>query len=184
MGDIIKDNEIKMNKAVEAFKKILSGVRTGRASSGLVENISIEYYGSQTPLKQLAGISVPEPRQILIQPYDKSAIQAIEKSILKSELGISPRVEGGAIRLMLPSLTEERRKDLAKIVKKEAEDAKVAVRNIRREAMESLKTSKDKKEITEDVEKSKQTELQKITDRETQEIDKLLAIKEKEIMEV
>jgi len=184
MSDIIKDHEVKMKKAIEAFKKNLAGVRTGRASPGLVENIMVEYYGSQMPIKQLAGISVPEPRQLVIQPYDKGALQPMEKAITKSELGISPKVEGGILRLMLPPLNEERRRDLIKMLKKDSEESKVSIRNIRREAMDALKTSKDKKEITEDIEKVKEAELQKITDREIAEIDKLLAVKEKEVLEV
>lgn len=184
MQDFIKESQSKMNKAVESLKRNLSGIRTGRASAGLVDHLTVEYYGAQVPIKQVASISVPEPRQIAIQAYDKSALTAIEKAIQKSDLGVTPKLEAGVVRLMLPQLTEERRKDLTKIVKKEAEEAKVAVRNIRREIIEGLKAAKDKKEITEDIEKARETELQKVTDRETLEIDKLVAAKEKEIMEV
>ncbi len=184
MQDFIKDADLKMKKAVEVFKRTMAGVRTGRASSGLVENIVAEYYGTQVPIKQIANISVPEPRQIAIQPYDKTAVTSIEKALMKSELGITPKTEGGVLRLMMPQLTEERRKDLIKIIKKEAEDAKVSIRNVRREIMDALKAAKDKKEITEDIEKAKEGELQKLTDREIVEIDKATAVKEKEIMEV
>lgn len=184
MQDFIKESEAKMRKALESLKKNLAGVRTGRASAGLVDHLTVEYYGAQVPIKQVASISVPEPRQIAIQAYDKSALQAIEKTILKSDLGINPKVDGGVIRLMLPQPTEERRKDLIKIVKKEAEETKVAIRNIRREIIDGLKNARDKKEITEDIEKAREVELQKVTDRETLEIDKLVAVKEKEIMEV
>jgi len=184
MQDFIKDADSKMKKAVEVFKRTMAGVRTGRASAGLVENIVAEYYGTQVPIKQIANISVPEPRQIAIQPYDKTAVTSIEKALMKSELGVTPKTEGGVLRLMMPQLTEERRKDLIKIIKKEAEDAKVSIRNIRREIIDNLKAAKDKKEITEDIEKTKEGELQKLTDREIVEIDKATAVKEKEIMEV
>jgi ribosome recycling factor len=184
MADIIKDTEAKMKKAIEVLKQKYAAVRTGRASSALVEHLKVEYYGAQVPLQQLAGISVPEAHTIAIQAYDKGAVKEIEKAIQKSELGINPRTEGGIIRLNLPPLTEERRKDLVKLVKKEAEEAKVVIRSIRREAMDQLKASKDKKEISEDIEKIKEEEAQKLTDRETAEIDKVLAAKEKEIMEV
>ena len=184
MADIIKDTEAKMKKAIDVLKQKYAAVRTGRASSALVEHIKVEYYGTQTPLQQLAGISVPEAHTIAIQAYDKSAVKDIEKAILKSELGVTPKTEGGMIRINLPALTEERRKDLVKVVKKEAEEAKVVIRNLRREAMDQLKASKDKKEISEDIEKIKEEEAQKLTDRETMEIDKVLAAKEKEIMEV
>lgn len=184
MQDFIKEAEDKMKKALEALRKNFAGVRTGRASPGLVENISVEYYGTQVPLKQIASISIPEPRQIAIQPYDKSALQGIEKAILTSALGINPKIEGGMVRLMLPQLTEERRLELIKLIKKEAEESKVSVRNIRRDAIEHLKAAKVKKEITEDVEKMKESELQKTTDKETGDIDNLLAVKEKEILAV
>ncbi len=184
MQDFVKEAEQKMQKAIEVYKKNLAGIRTGRASAGLVDHITVEYYGAQVPIKQVASISVPEPRQIVIQAYDKSALQAIEKAILKSDLGINPKVESGLVRLILPQLTEDRRKDLIKIVKKEAEEAKIAVRNVRRDEMERLKAAKDKKEIAEDAEKTKEAELQKLTDKETAEIDKQLSLKEKEILEV
>jgi len=184
MIDFTKEAEAKMKKSLEALKQKYAAVRTGRASPALVEHLHVEYYGTQVPLQQLASISVPEPRTINIQAYDKGAVKEIEKSILKSDLGLNPRVDGGMIRLNLPSLTEERRKELVKLVKKEAEESKVGVRNIRREAMEQAKTAKEKKELAEDAEKTKEEELQKLTDRETAEIDKILAAKEKEIMEV
>lgn len=184
MQDFVKDAEEKMKKSLESFRKTLAGVRTGRASTGLVENIHVEYYGTQVPIKQVGSISIPEPRQIVIQPYDKGALQGIEKAILKSELGITPKVEAGIIRIMLPQLTEERRKDLIKLIKKEAEEAKIALRNIRRDSIDAVKSAKEKKEITEDTQKQKESDLQKLTDKETAEIDKVLAAKEKEIMEV
>jgi len=184
MGDPIKEAEVKMKKTLDALRQKYAAVRTGRATPALVEHVHVEYYGAQTPLRQLASISVPESRTIAIQPYDKNAAKDIEKAILKSDLGINPKIDGGIIRLNLPPLTEERRKDLVKLVKKEAEEAKITIRNIRREAMEQLKASKGSKELSEDVEKMKEEEAQKLTDREIAEIDKILAAKEKEIMEV
>lgn len=184
MADFVKEADEKMKKALEALRKNFGGVRTGRASPALVENMMVEYYGTQVPLKSLGTISVPEPRQIAIQPYDKGAMQGIEKAIQKSDLGINPRVDGGVIRIALPSLNEERRRDLIKVIKKEAEDSKVSIRNIRREEIDNLKKAKDKKEITEDIEKMKEGELQKLTDAKVLEIDRLLAAKEKEILEV
>lgn len=184
MQDFIKEAEDKMKKTAEALRKTLAGVRTGRATPGLVEGIMVEYYGTQAPIKQLATISVPEPRQITLQPYDKSAAQGIEKAILKSDLGVTPKIEGGLVRIILPQLNEERRKDLVKLVKKETEESKISIRNIRREIMDKLKAAKDKKEITEDIVKQKENELQKLTDREVAETDKYLAAKEKEILEV
>ena len=184
MTDIIKDTEAKMKKAIDVLKQKYSAVRTGRASAALVEHLKVEYYGAQTPLQQLAGISVPEAHTITIQAYDKGAVKDIEKAIQKSELGVTPKTEGGVIRLNLPPLTEERRKELVKVVKKESEEAKVILRNIRREGIDAIKAGKDKKEITEDIAKMKEDEIQKLVDRETLEIEKVLAAKEKEIMEI
>lgn len=184
MSDIVKEAEVKMNKALEALRKNLAGVRTGRASPALVDHLMVEYYGAPVPLMQLAGISVPESRTIKITPYDKSAVGEIEKAILKSNLGVTPKVEAGVVILNLPSLTEERRRELVKVVKKEAEESKVALRNVRREGMDLLKAAKEKKELSEDLHKSKEEELEKLITHKTQEIDKLLAAKEKEIMEV
>jgi len=184
MSDIIKDAEAKMKKGIDVFRRNLAGIRTGRAAPSLIENIEVEYYGTVVPIKQIANISVPEPRQLMVQPYDKSALTSIEKGIMKSELGVTPRNDSGVLRIILPQLTEERRKDLMKVIKKEGEEAKVAIRNVRREAMDLLKSAKEKKEITEDIEKSKEVDLQKLTDRETTEVDKVVGLKEKEIMEV
>jgi ribosome recycling factor len=184
MPDIIKDTEAKMKKAVDVLRQKFAAVRTGRASAAMVEHIRVEYYGTQVPLQQLAGISVPEAHTIALTPYDKTAVKEIEKAIQKSELGITPKVDGGFIRLIFPTLTEERRKDLVKVIKKEEEEAKVIIRNLRRDGMEQLKAAKDKKEISEDIVKMKEEELQKLTDREILEMNKVLALKEKEIMEV
>lgn len=184
MSEVTKNAEAKMKKAIEALRKNLSGIRTGRASPALVEHLMVEYYGTQCPLQQLAGISIPEPRTISIQPYDKGAVKEIEKAIMKSDLGLSPKTDAGVIRLNLPQLTEERRKELVKLTKKEAEESKVALRNIRREAMDQLKAQKESKLLTEDALKMEEDELQKLTDRHTQETDKMFKAKEKEIMEV
>ncbi|OGC36362.1 ribosome recycling factor [candidate division WOR-1 bacterium RIFOXYB2_FULL_48_7] len=184
MSDVIKECEVKMQKAVEMIKKNLAGVRAGRASPALLDTIQVEYYGSNVPLKQMAQVAAPEPRMLVVTPYDKNAIQSIEKAIMASDLGITPRTEAGIIRLTLPELSEERRKELLKVIKKEAEEGKVAVRNIRRDNLELLKKQKAEKAITEDEEKSKDKKVQELTDKQTAEIDKLVALKEKEIMEV
>ncbi|MBI5699144.1 ribosome recycling factor [Candidatus Saganbacteria bacterium] len=184
MSDAVKDAEAKMNKALEALKKSLASVRTGRASPTLVDHLIVEYYGAPTPLQQLAGISVPESRTIKITPYDKSAAGEIEKAILKSNLGVTPKMDAGVVILNLPPLTEERRKELVKMIKKDAEESKVSLRNVRREAMDLLKAAKDKKELSEDLHKIREEELEKLTTHKIQEIDKQIIAKEKEIMEV
>jgi len=180
MSDVIKDTEAKMAKALEVLRQKYSGVRTGRASPALLEHLSIEYYGSHVSLKQLASVSIPEPRTLVIQPFDKGAMKEIEKAIQKSDLGLTPNTDGGVIRLNLPPLTEEKRKDLVKFTKREAEDTKVAVRNIRREAIDSLKALK----LPQDEVKVKEEAIQKLTDKEIVEIDKVFVAKEKEILEV
>ena len=182
--DVIKDSEVKMQKAIEVLRKNLASIRTGRASPALLDQIHVEYYGSSVPLKQIAQVSCPEARQLLITPFDKSASQNIEKAINASDLGLTPKNEGGVIRLILPELSEERRKDLVKVIKKEAEDAKISVRNARREAIDVLKKQKLEKAITEDEEKTKDKKMQELTDKYCTDADKLVLIKEKEIMEV
>jgi len=184
MEDAVKASEAKFKKAVEAVKKNFAAVRTGRASPSLLDHVVVDYYGTKVPLKQLAGISVPEPRTIAITPYDKNSVKDVEKAIQTSDLGLPPSTEAGVIRLNLPQPTEERRKELVKLVKKEAEDGKVAVRNIRREIMDQLKKEKNKGTLSEDAEKMKEEELQKLVKKHTEEIDQLLAHKEKEILEV
>jgi len=184
MQDVIKESEGRMQKAMEALKKNFAAVRTGRANPALLDHVQVEYYGTKVPLKQLAQISAPEPRVLLVTPYDKSANQGIEKAILASDLGINPKNEGGVVRLILPEPSEERRKELIKVVKKESEEAKVALRNVRRDAIEALKKQKAEKTITEDEEKMKDKKVQEQTDKFSAEIDKLLAGKEKEILEV
>lgn len=173
-----------MEKSVTAFRKDLSKLRTGRASTALLEGVMADYYGSPTPLNQLAGLTAPEPRLLVVQPYDKGAIGNIEKAILKSALGLTPNNDGKVIRIPIPELTEERRKELVKHVKKIAEEFRVSIRNHRRLAIEKLKEIAKKKEITEDDLKHSQDRVQKITDDFTGRIDKVLKSKEDEIMEV
>ncbi|MFA5839688.1 MAG: ribosome recycling factor [Candidatus Margulisiibacteriota bacterium] len=184
MQDVIKESEIKMQKALEALKKNLSGVRTGRANPSLLDHIKVSYYGSDVPLKQIAQVSAPEPRSLVITPFDKNASADIERALMSSDLGLNPRRDANVIRLSLPSPSEERRKELVKTVKKESEESKVALRNIRREAVEALKKKKNEKQITEDEEKTQDKKVQELTDKYSADIDKILHSKEKEILEV
>jgi ribosome recycling factor len=178
------DLDAKCKKSVEHFKNDLGRVRTGRASSSLLDGMMIEYYGSMVPLQQLGLVNAPEPRLITIQIYDGGAVEAIEKAIQQSELGLNPMREGNLLRLNIPSLTAERRKELVKRVHKMCEDMKVAIRNLRREAIDALKVMKDKKQIAEDEQRRGQEEIQKVTDRYIKELDTVVAVKEKEIMDV
>lgn len=184
MQDVLKESEERMKKALEALKKNFMAIRTGRANPALLDHVMVDYYGAPTSLKQLASIAVPEPRQLVVTPYDKTAAQAIEKAIMTSDLGINPKREGDIIRLALPEPSEERRKELVKVIKKEAEESKIAVRNVRRDANDVLKKQKSEKKITEDEEKSQDKKVQDLTNRFIAEIDKALSSKEKEIMEV
>ncbi|MGI2327196.1 ribosome recycling factor [Planococcus sp. YIM B11945] len=181
---VMNDTQQKMNNAIQAFSRDLSSIRAGRATPAILDKLSIDYYGAPTPINQVAGISIPEARLIMIQPYDKSVLGDIEKAILKSDLGLSPSNDGSVIRLAVPALTEERRKDLVKQVKKEAEEAKVGVRNIRRDANDEFKKLQKKSEITEDDLRNYSEEVQKLTDSNIAKIDDLAKVKEKEIMEV
>ncbi|MEK6645504.1 MAG: ribosome recycling factor [Candidatus Firestonebacteria bacterium] len=174
--------EDKMKKSIETTRKELMSIRTGRASSALLDNIKVEYYNSQVPINQVANVNVPESRTIEIKPWDKSVIPAIEKAIIKSELGLNPSNDGKIIRISIPMLTEERRKELVKAAKKIAEDGKIAIRNIRRELMLSLDVSKDKSELSEDDVKKSKDRAQKLTDAYIKEVDTILANKEKEIL--
>jgi len=176
--------EEKMQKSVRVFKEDLHSIRAGRANPALLDRITVDYYGTSTPLKQIAGISAPEPRLLLIQPYDKGAIQPIEKAITQSDLGINPSNDGKVIRLLVPMLTEERRKELIKIVRKNGEEAKVALRNERREANEKLKKMQKNGDLTEDDCKKAEDEVQKLTNKYIELIDELMGKKEKEVMEV
>lgn len=180
---IKKNAEERMEKAIASLKKELASLRAGRATPALLDRVQVEYYGSLTPVNQLANINTPDSRTILIQPWDKSSMGAIEKAILKSELGLTPSNDGSAIRLSIPPLTEERRADLVKMTKKSGEEAKVAVRNIRRDANDDIKKL-EKSTISEDESRRHQDDIQKSTDKYIAEIDKVLAAKEKEIMEV
>lgn len=182
--DILTDAEDRMKKAIEHLTKDLATMRAGRANPGMLDRIMVEYYGEPTPLNQLANIAVPEARLLVIQPWDKSSIAEIEKAIMKSDLGINPSNDGNVIRLAIPQLTEERRKDLVKVVKKRAEDARVAIRNIRREGNDMLKSSEKEKLVSEDESKKGMDDIQKLTDRYIKDIDSIMAAKEKDIMEV
>lgn len=182
--DVHKQTEEKMKKSIKSYKDELNSVRAGRANPTLLDRITIDYYGTQTPLNQIANISAPEPRLLVIQPWDASVVSQIEKSILKSDLGLNPSVDGKVIRLAIPQLTEERRKELIKVVKKVSENAKIAIRNGRRDANEQIKKLQKASEITEDEQKQAEEQMQKITDKYIEEIDNLLAQKEKELMEV
>ena len=181
---IIKECEAKMEKAISALVKELGKVRTGRASPALLDDIRVDYYGTPSPLNQVATLSVPESRLIVIQPWDHSLIGAIEKAILKSELGMTPANDGKLIRITIPRLTEERRKELVKLVKKMGENSKIEVRNIRRETIETLRTKEKGKEISEDELHQLQDQVQKTTDTFVGQIDEVIAEKEKEIMEI
>jgi ribosome recycling factor len=173
-----------MEKAINALEKSFSKVRTGRASLALLEGIRIDYYGALTPLNQVASLSIPESRLIVISPWDSSVLGSIEKAIQKSDLGLMPSNDGKLIRLVIPALTEERRKELVKVVRKMAEECKVKQRNARRDANEQLKSLKKNNEISEDDLYSFQDEVQQITDRYIQKVDEVLVVKEKEIMEI
>lgn len=174
----------RMTKAIQAYTRELASIRAGRASASLLDRIQVDYYGAPTPVNQLAGISVPEARLLVIQPYDKSILGEIEKAILKSDLGLNPANDGSIIRIAIPQLTEERRKELAKQVKKEAEEAKIAIRNIRRDGNEDLKKLEKNGEITEDDLRGYSDDIQKLTDEHIAKIDQITKDKEKEIMEV
>lgn len=174
----------RMNSAIDALKKEFSSVRTGRASLALLDGIFVDYYGTLTPLQQLANLSIPESRQIAVQPWEQRIISDIEKAILKSDLGLTPMNDGKTIRINIPILTEERRKQLVKLIKKRAEEAKVAVRNIRRDSNEELKKREKERHLSEDDVKKEHDEIQKITDSFIKKIDEILEHKEKEIMEV
>jgi len=182
--DLLKDAESHMQKSIHSLTEDLQTIRTGRANPGLVEKLHVEYYGSPTPLQQLASISVPEPRQLMIKPFDKTTLKAIEKSIMASDLGLTPNNDGLVIRLNLPVLTEDRRRDLVKHVHHRLEEARVALRNIRRDSMKDIKDFETEKMISEDDRRHGEDEVQKLTDRFMAEIEKIGHAKEQEIMEV
>ena len=176
--------EEKMDKTISVFEENLSEIRAGRANPAILNKITVDYYGVSTPINQVAGISVPEARMILIQPWDINLLKEIEKEILKSDIGINPNNDGKVIRLNFPELNEERRKEIVKDIRKLAEEAKVAIRSIRRDAMDEAKEMQKKSEITEDDLKNEENEIQKLTDKKVEEIDSMLASKEKEVMSI
>jgi ribosome recycling factor len=182
--ELKKSTEQKMGKSIESFKNDLGKVRTGRAHTGLLDHIMVDYYGTPTPLNQVAKVTLMDSRTIGVTPFEKKMAQAIEKAIRESDLGLNPASSGETVRVPMPSLTEERRKELIKVVKHEAENAKVAVRNLRRDAIHHLKESLKKKEISENDERRAQDDVQKLTDRHIGEIDKLLTQKEAELLAV
>lgn len=181
---IMNDTKTKMGNAIQAFSRDLASIRAGRATPSLLDKITVEYYGAPTPINQVAGISVPEARLIMIQPYDKTVLSEIEKAIMKSDLGLSPSNDGNVIRLAVPALTEERRKDLVKQVKKEGEDAKVVIRNIRRDANDEFKKLEKKSEITADDLRGYSDDVQDMTNTHIAKIDDMVKDKETEIMAV
>lgn len=183
MADL-KIYQEKMGKSISVLEADLATLRAGRANPAVLNKITVEYYGTATPLPQIGNISVPDPRTILIQPWDASILGEVEKAILKSDLGITPTNDGKAIRLSFPPLTEERRKEIAKVIRTKCEDSKVAIRSIRRDAMESFKKAQKNSEITEDDLKGIEKDIQKLTDNFTKDIDTIMANKEKEIMEL
>lgn len=182
--EIIQDAEDRMKKAIENLRRDYGTLRAGRANPSLLEKVTVDYYGVPTPVNQLANISVPEPRMLVIQPWDKSSLPTVEKAILKSDLGLNPSSDGQVIRIIIPQLTKERRSELVKVVRKKAEESKVAIRNIRRDANEHIKLLEKEHEVSEDEAKRGQDETQKSTDKYIKDIDHVLQVKEAEIMEV
>lgn len=184
MNELIKNTEEKMNKTVEVLERDYKSIRAGRANASVLDRINVDYYGAPTPIQQMAAISIPEPRVLMISPWDASTLKTIEKAILTSDIGINPQNDGRVIRLSFPPLTEERRKEIVKEVKKVSEDSKVAVRNTRRDAIEKLKALKKSNAITEDDVTNGEKKIQNLTDKYCKEIDELAALKEKEILEI
>lgn len=182
--EIYASHEEKMKKALDVLRKEYATLRAGRATPSLLDKVTVDYYGTPTPVNQLANISIPEPRLIVLQPWDKSMLNAIEKAILKSDLGLTPNNDGTVIRLTIPQLTQQRRAELVKVVHKKAEDGRIAIRNLRRDANDCIKKLEKEKQISEDEAKKAQDEMQKLTDKYIKEIDRIMAAKEKEIMEV
>lgn len=182
--DILAKAKTGMDKSIEALKKDFSKVRTGRASVSLLDDIQVDYYGTPTPLNQIGTLNVPEPRLITIQPWEKQLIPEIEKAILKSDLGLNPNSDGTLVRIAIPALTEERRKEMAKMVKRMGEEAKIAIRNARRDANEAIKKLEKDKEISEDDLKRGEKDVQELTDKYVKKTDDVVAVKEKELMEI
>ncbi len=184
MKELLKNTEEKMEKTIAALERDYKAVRAGRANASVLDRISVDYYGVPTPIQQMAAVSIPEARSLVIQPWDASTLKEIEKAILTSDIGINPQNDGRTIRLNFPPLTEERRKEIVKDVRKKGEDSKVAIRNQRRDALDKLKALKKNNEITEDDESNGEKKIQTVTDKFCKEIDELAALKEKEIMEI
>ena len=182
--EILADADLRMKRSVEVLRQELTKIRTGKASTGLVEQIKVEAYGSEVPITQVATVSTPDPRTIQITPWDKSTLKDIEKALQKSDVGINPSNDGTVIRLVMPPLTEERRKDLVKLVKKYVEDDKIAIRNIRRDANDHIKKLEKAHDISEDDSHGSQDEVMKLTEKHIKEMDHLFELKEKEVMEV
>lgn len=184
LDDLKKDAAQRMQKCVQTFQADLKKLRTGRAHPSLVEHLKVDYYGSEVPLQQVANISIEDARTLVVSPWEKSMVQAIEKAIFKSDLGLTPMTAGTVIRVPLPALTEERRRDITKVVRQDGENARVSVRNVRRDALNDVKEMLKEKMISQDDERKAQDDIQKLTDRHVAEIDQLLAAKEKEILQV
>lgn len=184
MQELIKNTEEKMNKTVAVLERDYKSIRAGRANASVLDRITVDYYGAPTPIEQMAAVSVPEPRVLMISPWDATTLKAIEKAILISDIGINPQNDGRVIRLSFPPLTEERRKEIVKEVKKFAEDSKVAIRNTRRDAIEKLKGLKKANSVTEDDVANGEKKIQNLTDKYCKEVDDLAGIKEKEILEI
>jgi ribosome recycling factor len=182
--ELYSDTEERMKKALESFRRELASIRTGKATPALLDGIKVDYYETMTPLSQVANISVPDPRLLLIQPWEKKLIPEIVKAIHKSDLGLNPQPDANVVRLPIPPLTEERRKDLVKLVKKSAEDGKIAIRNIRRDANEALKKAEKDKDISEDESRKAQEHVQEITDEHIELLEEMVKKKEEEVMEV
>ena len=184
LNEFKKDAESRMGKSVEALKGELTKLRTGRAHTSLLEHITVEYYGSEVPLTQVANVSVSDARTLTVQPWEKQMVQVIEKAIMNADMGLNPATAGEVIRVPLPPLTEERRKDMIRVVRQEGEGARVAIRNIRRDVLGDVKTLLKEKEITEDDERRAQDDIQKITDQYVSKVDELIEAKEKDLMEI
>src|SRR5579871_3246501 len=184
LDDLKKDAQARMTKCVHTFQADLKKLRTGRAHPSLIEHLRVDYYGSETPLQQVANIAVEDGRTLVVSPWEKSMVQPIEKAIYKSDLGLTPMTAGTVIRIPMPPLTEERRRDITKVLRHDAENARVAVRNVRRDVMSDIKELLKEKEISQDDERRAETEVQKLTDKHVADIDQILAAKEKEVMQV
>ena len=184
LDDLKKDASARMQKCVQVFQADLKKLRTGRAHPSLIEHLKVDYYGSEVPLQQVASIAVEDGRTLVVSPWEKTVVQAIEKAIFKSDLGLTPMTAGTVIRIPMPPLTEERRREITKVLRHDAEGARVAVRNVRRDVMNEIKEMLKKKVVSQDDERRAETEVQKLTDKHVADIDQLLAAKEKEVMQV